>query len=212
MGTINKGILGGFSGTVGTVVGASWRGIEYMRSRSNRRTFTSSQRQIEQQLKFSLLTRFQQPLNGLLNQSFRSYAVKMTGANSALGYNLRNAVSGAYPTYTVNYSMFLISRGDLPNAQAPTATAGGDGLVNFAWTNNAGNGKAKANDKAILVIYCLEMRQCVYITEGAERSEGTASVDVTGFAGKTVQTWIGFISDSGREIATSIYTGEVSVI
>ena len=31
MGTIKQGILGGFSGKVGTVVGASWKGITYMR-------------------------------------------------------------------------------------------------------------------------------------------------------------------------------------
>ena len=29
MGTISKGILGGFSGTVGTVIGGSWKGIDY---------------------------------------------------------------------------------------------------------------------------------------------------------------------------------------
>ena len=32
MGTYNKGILGPFSGKVGTVVGASWRGKDVMRS------------------------------------------------------------------------------------------------------------------------------------------------------------------------------------
>jgi hypothetical protein len=32
MGTIKQGILGGFSGKVGTVIGASWKGINYMRS------------------------------------------------------------------------------------------------------------------------------------------------------------------------------------
>ena len=32
MGTIKKGILGGFSGKVGTVIGAAWKGIDYMRS------------------------------------------------------------------------------------------------------------------------------------------------------------------------------------
>ena len=31
MGTIKQGILGGFNGKVGTVVGASWKGISYMR-------------------------------------------------------------------------------------------------------------------------------------------------------------------------------------
>ena len=30
MGTISKGILGGFSGTVGTVIGGSWKGIDFL--------------------------------------------------------------------------------------------------------------------------------------------------------------------------------------
>lgn len=34
MGTIKQGILGGFSGKVGTVIGSSWKGISYMRSRA----------------------------------------------------------------------------------------------------------------------------------------------------------------------------------
>ena len=32
MGTIKKGILGSFSGKVGNIVGASWKGIAYIRS------------------------------------------------------------------------------------------------------------------------------------------------------------------------------------
>lgn len=35
MGTFSKGILGGFSGTVGTVIGGNWKGIQYMRSQPN---------------------------------------------------------------------------------------------------------------------------------------------------------------------------------
>jgi len=94
MGIIQKGILGGFSGKVGNVVGGSWKGIDYMRSKSNRRTTTTSQRQKEQQLKFGIIARFQQPLTNLFAISFKSFAVKMTGANSAMSYNLRNGITG----------------------------------------------------------------------------------------------------------------------
>ena len=31
MGTIKQGILGGFSGKVGSVIGGIWKGISYMR-------------------------------------------------------------------------------------------------------------------------------------------------------------------------------------
>ena len=41
MGTIKQGILGGFSGKVGTVVDSSWKGISYMRGQATRYTSTS---------------------------------------------------------------------------------------------------------------------------------------------------------------------------
>ena len=39
MAKIEHGILGGFSGTVGTVIGGSWKGIDTMRSKAKRRNF-----------------------------------------------------------------------------------------------------------------------------------------------------------------------------
>ena len=211
MGTISKGILGGFSGTVGTVIGGSWRGIEYMRSRPGRRTTASSQKQKEQQAKFALMVKFQQPFNDLLKYTFGSYAIRMTGPNSALSYNLRNAVAGTYPDYEVNYSMFLLSRGDLPNALNPAATAGAAGEVNFAWTNNSGTGKAMATDTAMVVIHCPELNQSIYAVGEATRADGELTMEVSNYSGKTVQTWIAFFSETGKDIATSIYTGEVIV-
>lgn len=211
MAKFNKGILGGFTGTVGTVVGGYWRGIEYMRSRSNRRNFTSSQRQKEQQLKFGLLTSFQQPFNSLLNRTFESYAVKMTGANSALSYNLRNAVSGTYPEYTVNYSQFLMSRGSLPNALNPGAAAGANSMVNFSWTDNSGSATAMGTDQVYVVLYCEATKQSVISATGSLRSEEATSINVSQFAGQTVETWLFFISEDDTYVATSIHTGSVIV-
>jgi hypothetical protein len=38
MGTFNKGILGGFSGKTGTVIGSNWKGRTVMRSLPGKRT------------------------------------------------------------------------------------------------------------------------------------------------------------------------------
>lgn len=211
MGTIQKGILGGFSGKVGNVVGGSWKGIDYMRSLAQRRTATSSLRQKEQQMKFGLIVRFQQPLANLLAISFKSYAIKMTGANSAMSYNIRNAITGIYPDYVIDYSKALVSRGDMPNATNPAATAAAGGVVNFTWQNNAGSGKAQDTDKAILVAYCPELKQSIYTDAGPERSVESGSLDLSAFSGLQVETWVGFISDDGKITATSVFTGEVTV-
>lgn len=210
MGTISKGILGGFSGTVGTVIGGSWKGIDYMRSQPLKRTGTFSQSQLEQQAKFKLLVAFLQPLAGLLFISFRDYAVKMTGFNNAMSYNLRNAITGVYPSYSIDYSTALVSRGILLNAGGPAVTAT-SGTVKFTWTDNSGAGSAKATDKSILVVYCDELKSVTYTTEGANRSTGEATLDASGFSGKTVETYLGFISEDGKLVANSFYTGQLAL-
>ena len=55
MGIISKGIPGGFSGTVGTEAGGSWKGISFMRSVPNTRKRKFSQAQLERQAKFPSL-------------------------------------------------------------------------------------------------------------------------------------------------------------
>ncbi len=212
MGTISKGILGGFSGTVGTVIGGSWKGIDYMRSQPSKRSNTLTPAQMDQRLKFSLVIKFIQTMAGLVMLSFRNYAVKMTGTNNAVSYNLKNAVTGVAPNFTIDYSLVLISRGDLPNALTPAAAPGSQaGKVTFTWGNNAGVGKSKGDDKALLVVHCPARNQTVYTTGSAARSALTETLDVSTFSGQTVETYMGFISADGKDIATSIYTGHVAV-
>jgi len=212
MGVIEKGILGGFSGKVGTWVGGSWKGIDYMRSKAAKRNFTASQAQLEQQAKFGLMVFFLQSMSGLLAMSFRSYAVKMTGFNNALSYNLKNAIIGLYPNYSIDYSAVLVSRGDLPNALNPTVTAAANSLLNFAWTDNTGTGKAKDTDVCILVAYCPATNECLYVPGGTARNTGADSLDAAYFKGKLVETYIGFMSSDKREIASSFYTGQATVL
>ncbi len=212
MGTISKGILGGFSGKVGNVIGGNWKGIDYMRSKASRRNFKPTLRQLEQQVKFGLAIRFMQTMSSLVEISFGNFAVRKTGINSAVSYTLKNAITGVYPTFSIAYANVLISRGDLPNVLAPTATPGAASLLTWNWTNNSGVGIARATDKALLVAFCPAFNQCVYTTGSAARSALTDSLDLGGFRGQDVQTWIGFISEDGQNVASSVYTGMVTIL
>ena len=212
MGTISKGILGGFSGLVGTVVGGNWNGIDYMRSKPTKRSAASySQAQLDQQQKFSLAVGFTQTLGGLLEQTFRNYAVRKTGRNSAISYLLKNAITGSSPDFTLDYSKVLISRGDLPIAPSAAAALGVANRVNFTWTNNGGDGKAKNNDRAVVVVHCPMLNQSIYSITTATRSAGAASIDASMFNGYTVHTWMGFISEDWKAVANSAYTGTLVI-
>lgn len=211
MGIINKGILGGFSGKVGSVIGGNWKGIDYMRSKSNRGKFVPTPTQHAQQLKFAIVMRFLQPMAGLLNITFRDFAVKMTGINNAFGYVIRNAITGVYPAFALDYSIALVSRGELPNALGPAVTAGAGSVLTWSWTDNSGVGIAKPDDQAVLVAYCPSLKQAIYTTAGGARNALTGDLTLTPFAGLDVETYIGFISADGQKVANSYFTGEVTV-
>src|SRR6476661_8098988 len=128
MGTISKGILGGFSGKVGTVVGGSWKGIEYMRSRSTASKKAPTQAQLEHQAKFRLANQFVSSILGVVQLGFKNYEQKKSSYNAAVAHIMKNAIKGVYPNFEIDYEQVLISRGDLPaamNADAVSAVAGG---------------------------------------------------------------------------------------
>lgn len=210
MGTISKGILGGFNGTVGTVIGGSWKGIEYMRSRPARRANNPTQAQLEQQEKFKVVIFFLETMVGLLRITYKNFTTRVTAFNSAMSYHIKYAIDGIYPNYAIDYSLAQVSKGNLPNAIAPVATVSGTD-INFTWTDNSGTGIALATDQAILVAYCAETRQTIYTTTGGERSAGAGLLNVAPMAGQTVETWIGFISEDEKDVATSFYTGSFAL-
>ena len=212
MGRLNKGILGGFSGVVGTVVGSNWNGIDYMRSKPARRSAASySQAQRDQQQKFTRAVAFMQTLGNLTDITFHAYAVRQTGRNSAISYLLKNAITGSSPLFSIDYSKVLISRGNLLMPTGVTAVAGTASRVHFSWTNNGGDGKAKNNDRAVVVVHCPILNQSVYSITSATRSAETVSIEVAAFNGYTVHTWIGFLSDDWKLVANSVYTGQLVI-
>lgn len=214
MGTYAVGILGKFSGAVGTVVGSTWKGISYMRMRgAGKRTGTSSQAQVEQQSKFKLVTYFLKSLKGLTDITFKSAGVNMTTGNFALSSNLNKVITGVYPSFKIAYDKVLLSQGPLPNAFISAATAGTAGKVNFTWSDDSAiDPDANATDNVVLVAYCQERNLGRYALKAGSRSELTSSLDVTGFSGKPVETWILFISADGKKVSDSVYAGQVTVL
>ena len=206
-----KGILGGFSGKVGTVVGSTWRGISYMRSlptRSKNRKPTEEQE--VQQAKFKMAANFLRNFSQLFNVSYQPVAGQ-TGRNLALSNVLAQAMAGVYPNLMIDYGMVLVSKGSLKKAVNPAVVSNLPGKLKFTWTNDTGSGNAKTSDKAIMVVYDEQFGDVIYSTSGANRSTGEAELDVTQFSGKPVHTWLAFRSADGRLVADSGYTGVIAV-
>jgi hypothetical protein len=210
MARFKKGILGGFSGKVGNVVGGSWKGIDYMRSLSQRRKGNPTPAQQAQQAKFKLAVQFLQPFSAVLSIGFRDQAVAMTGPNSAMRLVMGNAILGDYPDYSIDYAKVLISRGDLPNAAEASVSAAGTTL-GFTWSDNSDGVRATPTDQALLVVYCPELKQVEWRLNTAQRAGAGATLEVPAFAGMEVQVWLSFVRADGRKTANSRHLGAVNL-
>ena len=212
MGIIKQGILGGFSGKVGNVVGGSWKGIDYMRILPTSVANPQTDAQLTQRQKFSVIMHFLQPLSQFLKTGFKHYAVKMTGINAAMSYNVKNALTGSYPNIAIDYPNALVARGNLASALNQVASSTVAGTVKFDWEDNSGEIGANANDKTLLVIYNPSQNQAVTVSELAERADGTQTVTVPdSFSGDLVQCYIAFISVDGTRVSNSAFAGAVTV-
>ncbi len=211
MGTIKQGILGGFSGKVGTVVGGSWKGISYMRSQALNIKNPRTDAQVSQRTKFALALSFLKPLTNVVRTGFKLYANKQTAFNAAMSYTLANAISGDYPDFELDFAAALISRGTLTPAANGLASAA-DGKVTVSWEDNAGVGSAKATDKALIALLNPNKGEGISDNAGAARSVASQSVEVpSDWIGDEVQVYLGFVSDDAKEVANSVYLGAVTV-
>ena len=212
MGTIKKGILGGFSGIVGTVIGASWKGIDYMRSRATSISNPRTPAQVEQRAKFTAVGMFLKPLTSFLRIGFKSAAIKMSAYNAAMSFNLKNAITGIFPAFDIDYSKVLISQGTLPGALNPATVSATAGTVRFTWENNSWETNASTDDQAVLVVYNPAKQAAVSVIGAIARSVGSQTIILpNSFTGDQVQCYIAFQNANQSVISNSQYVSGLLV-
>jgi len=212
MATYNKGILGPFSGKVGPVVGSSWKGIGYLRSNPRKIKKRDVSMKIEiQRAKFTLASVFVKAIASLLEITFPEHKTKVAGRSNALASVLQQAITGDYPDLRIEYSKVLMASGSLSLTIDPSATSTAPGVINFSWKDDTGYGNAKGADRPILIAFCESLKTCSFIVSDALRSAETASLPAQLFSGKEVHTWISFLSENGKDVANSTYTGPITV-
>ena len=211
MGKISQGILGGLSGKVGNVIGGSWKGIDYIRIKPSSVANPRTPGQVNQRNKFSATIEFLQPNKDFLNVGYKAFAIKKTAFNSAMSNVLSNAITGIAPNFTVDYSLALLSKGNLSaplNGSVDLATAN---QVTFNWDDNSSEGNADTTDKSMVLAYNPSKKESIYILDGATRNVTSQLLTLpTSYSGDTIQLFMAFVSENGV-VSNSVYLGSGTV-
>ena len=203
MGKIKQGILGGFKGTVGTVIGSSWNGIAYMKGRPQSVKNSKTDKQLKQRAFFKEV----QDLVGQLSDEqqkflFPSSPVGMTRRN-ALAKQLAEDPVVTDDSKSVNLAE-LATVGNAPTADLPaievTATRSN---INISW--NAENDWRSNHAEEYPTIFLINVTQKKIFLVHSTTTIGASgtqsfSVDFAAF-GIGSDTFRGFMLSTGATTA-----------
>lgn len=209
MATLSKGILGGFSGKVGPVVGATWRGMDVIRSRPKSSKRTPSERQLEQQLKFKLAISFLQPIKNIQSRFFGSGSGVKSRVNLAVSYTISEAIQMVAGLPELIFNKVLITRGELTSFQNAVLTTQPGGVLHLEWEDNSTQGDAAPKDQVSIVCYCAELNNWEIYEGIVMRSDLMADVTLPAYyLGKTMEVYAFLNNEKQTAASTSLYLGQ----
>lgn len=212
MGKYNQGILGSFSGKVGTVVGSFWKQRWVMRSRPTHVTNPNTQSQQTVREGFALLSRVMSRVRSAVEIGFKSMAdsYAITPVNAAIKENFDVALTGSAPNVAIDYSRLILSKGDLQNVQNGAATVSGSAAM-VSWVNNAGITPDTLDDDYLCIaIYCEHYNQAVVTAGASTRVDQAATVSFPSlWSGQTGKVYIFTYNNDGR-VSDSVLAGTVT--
>src|SRR5690606_8816424 len=153
MGVIRRGANGGFKGKAGSVIGSSWKSIDYIKGLYKKRTKPATEEQLMQQAKFTLLMRFLLPLKVFIRIGYGQRKTDThTPMNVAFQETLVRTISGDYPDYTLDYSQVRIAEGYSGGGTESASATGGVLTVTWDTVQNTMY-EQKEDDLMYIVLY-----------------------------------------------------------
>ena len=169
MGKIKQGILGGFSGKVGGVVGSSWKGIAVMKamplSVANPRTAP----QVAQRTLFGNVAQFAvMILAAVIKPLWDRFAIRMSGYNEFIQTNI-DLFSGEMPGVPAD---LIIGKGKMASTPFNAIEFVVDqNELNISYTNDSGSGYKLSTDKCYCVCVNISQKEVGVSAANYERSE-----------------------------------------
>jgi hypothetical protein len=199
-----KGILGGFSGKVGAVVGYNSYGVDRMRGLPER-TAPATIAEIKNRTKFKLVQDTLNCCKDLIKVGFNNYWTKTGGMRGAVSYNKMFAVKEEEGEYSIDPEEFRFSGGTLPGLKDVRVEKEGKDVLRFYWDTEVGS-DSSAQDQMMMLAIDLEGRKASFMSYGGFRDSGTDVLRLSDdLVGKELHVYIAVIARDRLRQSNSQY-------
>jgi len=134
---------------------------------------------------------------------------RTSAQNQAFSYIRKNAIIGAYPNVSIDYTKVLVTMGFIPLALDIEVSMDETGIV-CTWRTELKVNGAHWADQVMIVAYCESLSKAVFLTAGARRYIGKEHMPIFNIPkGHDLEIYVSFISEDRKRIATSRYMGQL---
>lgn len=207
MGKIYQGVLGGFSGKLGTVVGYTWRGRSCIRVYRHTINYPNTELQQKQRDWFVSMVRFASQANEALRMGFRqqSFDAHMTEGNYFVLKNKQH-FHREEGVVRVDYAQLKIAAGAAADVYFKQPRFEQDETVSVDFEKNGMALRASGDDNVYLYVYSPDLGAGILSAAATRRSKQVALRLPTAWAGHEVHLY-GFVVDKEGRASNSTYIG-----
>lgn len=213
MGTIKKGILGGFNGKVGNVVGASYKGVAYMRSLPQSVANPRTPAQMAARMRFTVLIQTLALATEYINKQVKPLVdAPLSPTNFLMRKNYSNgSVVGTYPNLEIDLTKIDLGKGNgypvAANANATVDT--GQRKVNFTWDGIFFGDTATPHDEVSVILINESVGESVIKVDAATRESESLQIDYpSSWIGSTFAAFLGVSSEDGQKVSPTVFLGQ----
>jgi len=211
MAKFKRGILGGFQGKLGTVVGTRWRGINVMRALPEKVTNPNTIKQRQQRERFKLVSELMKKARPVIEVGFeQTGSPNRTASNAAMSWNIKFGIKGSYPGQEFDFPQIRFAMGSLEGINGMQVTGTHEELT-FSWSDNSGTMNATSEDQLIIVLYNEAKKELIYALDLANRNAGTAILAIPeSQQASELHVWFAMHNSERNISSNSVYLGKVN--
>ncbi|RZM30415.1 MAG: hypothetical protein EOO88_00925 [Pedobacter sp.] len=215
MGIQTNGMFGGFYKKTGPLIGKRAKGRNLVTALHHPSNKKSSEKQIRQQDKFTMLTQFFLPIGNLVSAGFKQYANRNTPLNAACKFNWDHAFlevdsgTGLESETVLNYPHLVYSRGNIATPNCPTVSfmeiLPGQLDIIFNWLPESQSRYNQSTDLASFVAYNTTTKTFHTAINAASRSSLSYTLRIFGAASADlIYCYINFSNSCSKLTGNSV--------
>ncbi|MEJ7558681.1 MAG: DUF6266 family protein [Pedobacter sp.] len=191
-------------GRTGNNVGRRRKGKNVFSMRPSKSTKQPTILQLNQRLKFGLVTRWLSNALNVIQIGYQAYQTTGSSMNSAVKQVLDDAITGVSPNFALDYSRVQLSKGPLLGARNWVMSAIASAEVELTWDANVGSGKHNVTDKLIIFAFCPVVGEFLELIAPVTRGALAYTLSVpASMSTELLHVWISFMNHEEDVVSRS---------